>query len=123
MNARLRESKTPYLLIGFGRWGTTDATAGIPVEWGDVAGAKAIVEASLENIFAEMSQGSHFFHNLTGFGVFYFSVPFGSKYEINWSFLERQQIVDQTPFIKHVRLDRPLQIKVDGRTGRGLIKF
>jgi hypothetical protein len=123
LNARLQESGTPYLLIGFGRWGTTDPTAGIPVEWGQVAGAKVIVEASLEHIYAEMSQGSHFFHNVTGFGVFYFSIPYSGAHQINWDALEQQKIIEKTNYIRHVKLDHPLEIKVDGRTGKGFIKF
>jgi len=122
-NEKLRETNTPYLLIGFGRWGTTDPTAGIPVEWGQVAGAKVIVEASLEHIYAEMSQGSHFFHNVTGFGVFYFSVPYAGPHQINWALLDQKQVVDQTPFIKHIKLNHPLHIKVDGKTGKGVIKL
>ena len=116
----LKEGK-PYLLIGFGRWGTSDPTCGIPVKWGQISGAKAIVEASLANVNFEQSQGSHFFHNVTGCGVFYFSVPFEQTENIDWQWLDDRQAVSETNFVRHIRLSEPLRIKVDGRTGKGVI--
>ncbi len=122
INKKLLEENKDYLLIGFGRWGTTDPTAGIPVDWGMVSGARVIIEASMENVFVEMSQGSHFFHNVTGFRVQYFSIPFACIYTVDWDWLLEQRLVEEGKFIKHVRLSTPLLIKADGRTGRGVIK-
>jgi hypothetical protein len=121
LNRRLVEAKKPYLLIGFGRWGTTDPPAGIPVDFGQISGAKVIVEAALPNLNIIMSQGSHFFHNVTSFKIFYFSVPHGSEYRIDWEWLMKQRTVSETHFVKHVELDAPLLAKVDGRSGRGVI--
>ncbi|MCX5752485.1 MAG: hypothetical protein NTW97_02430 [Candidatus Krumholzibacteria bacterium] len=121
LNRRLVEAKKPYLLIGFGRWGTTDPPAGIPVDFGQISGAKVIVEAALPNLNIIMSQGSHFFHNVTSFRIFYFSIPHGSEYRIDWEWLMRQRTVSETHFVKHVELDAPLLAKVDGRSGRGVI--
>jgi len=120
-NRRIVEAKKPYLLIGFGRWGTTDPAAGIPVNFGQISGAKVIVEAALPNLNIIMSQGSHFFHNVTSFKIFYFSIPHGSEYRINWEWLMRQHTVSETDFVRHVELARPLLAKVDGRSGRGVI--
>ncbi|MBU3928443.1 MAG: hypothetical protein KKB74_11610, partial [Bacteroidetes bacterium] len=123
MNELLGKEKKPYLLIGFGRWGTSDAWAGIPVNWGQISGAKTIVEAPLAGMNSELSQGSHFFHNVTSFRVLYFSVPYSGEYPINWDWLNSQHIETETEAIKHVRLQQPLSIKVDGRSGRGVIRF
>jgi hypothetical protein len=120
-NRRLVENKKPYLLIGFGRWGTTDPPAGIPVDFGQISGAKVIVEATLPNLTGTMSQGSHFFHNVTSFKIFYFSIPHESEYRIDWDWLMKQRVVSETTFVRHIELARPLVAKVDGRSGRGVI--
>lgn len=122
INVQLLKEGKPYLLIGFGRWGTSDVTTGIPVNWGQISGAKAVVEASLANVNFEQSQGSHFFHNVTGFGVYYFSVPYENTDHIDWNWLNSLKIFTETEMVKHVRVNKPLTIKVDGRSGKGLIK-
>jgi len=122
VNGSLVDAKLPYLLIGFGRWGTTDPLAGIPVEFGQISGAKAIVELSLPGPGSALSQGSHFFHNVTSFKIFYFSVHHGEEFEIDWEWLGRQTTVYDGKFVRHVRLASPLTIKVDGRRGRGVIR-
>ena len=121
INKYLVEDSIPYMLIGFGRWGTSDALAGIPVNWGQISGAKTIMEVSLANVNFEQSQGSHFFHNVTGFGVYYFSIPFNKADVVDWEWLESFEAVNETETVKHVRLSKPLQVKVDGTTGRGVI--
>ena len=107
--------------MGYGRWGSTDPWLGIPVNWGQISGSKVIVEAMLENMNVELSQGSHFFHNITCFRVFYFSLSVAEKDKIDWKWLEEKETVNETDFIKHVKLKTPLHIKVDGRTGKGVI--
>ncbi|MFC2092891.1 PEP/pyruvate-binding domain-containing protein [Bacteroidota bacterium] len=121
INQKLITNGCHYLLIGFGRWGSSDPWLGIPVNWGQVSGVKVIVEATLGNMNVDLSQGSHFFHNLTSFKVSYFSVPFSGKYQIDWEWLDKQEIIEETQFVRHVRLSSPLQIKVDGRSGCGVI--
>ena len=121
-NQVLVAKKNPYVLIGFGRWGSSDPWLGIPVEWGQIAGAKVIVESTLFGINVELSQGSHFFHNLTSFKVSYFSITFDGQFRIDWQWLDQQKVVREMNFVKHVKLDQPLQIKVDGRLSRGVIK-
>lgn len=121
LNYPLVEEGRPYLLIGFGRWGTSDPQAGIPVNFGQICGAKVIIESALPETSTMLSQGSHFFHNITSFKVFYFSISPSDKYTIDWGWLNGQNAVHDTEFVRHVRLPAPLKIKVDGRTGRGVI--
>lgn len=116
----LREGKK-YLLIGFGRWGSVDPWLGIPVDWGQISAAKTIIEATLPNMDVELSQGSHFFHNISSFQVLYFMIPHTGKYKIDWEWLKAQRELGGTSFLKHVYLDKPLTIKVDGRSGKGVI--
>ncbi len=120
-NRALLEEETPYILIGFGRWGSADPWLGVPVVWGDVAGAKVLVEASRPERGIEMSQGSHFFHNISSFGVSYFSLPPEGPGTLDWEWLESRPLVVEESFIRHVRPAGPLRVEVDGRTGRGII--
>ncbi|MGA2624135.1 MAG: PEP/pyruvate-binding domain-containing protein [Bacteroidota bacterium] len=122
VNRRLLEEGRPYLLMGFGRWGSSDPWLGIPVNWGQVSGARAIVEATQPTMNVELSQGSHFFHNLISFKVSYFCVSHTGGYSIAWKWFDGQQIVTETDLVRHVRLSTPLHIMVDGRSGRGIIK-
>lgn len=121
MNRELVAEGRPYLLVGFGRWGTSDPWLGVPVLWSQISGARAIIESSLPNIEADPSQGSHFFHNVTGFRVLYFTVKHTGRYRVDWDWLDRQPAAAETPFVRHLRLEAPLIAKVDGRTGRGII--
>jgi len=122
INHELVSSDTPFLVIGFGRWGSSDPSGGIPVNFGQISGAKAIVEATLPNMNFMLSQGSHFFHNLTSFRVVYLSVEHIGKYKIAWDWLASQTVVSEEKFVRHVRIPNPLKIRVDGRSGRGVIR-
>jgi hypothetical protein len=122
-NNQLVASNAPYLLIGFGRWGSSDPQGGIPVKFGQICGAKVIVESTLPEMNFMLSQGSHFFHNITSFRVFYFSVAHWEKYAIDWNWLRQQKVVSETDFICHIQLSFPLKIKVDGTTSRGVISY
>jgi len=121
INKAMVEDKKPYLLIGFGRWGSSDPWLGIPVEWSHVSGAKVIVEATTPEMNVELSQGAHFFHNLTSFQICYFAVNHTGPYRINWGWLDKQNIIEETEFVRHVIAPRPLRVKVDGRRGQGVI--
>ena len=122
VNHDLVAAGRPYLLIGFGRWGSSDPWLGIPVTWGQVAGARAIVETTLPSINVELSQGTHFFHNISSFEVSYFSVHHDASPGIDWAWLDAQPAEHETGVVRHVRLGAPLLVKVDGRTGRGVIR-
>jgi hypothetical protein len=119
VNRILRSENRPYLLIGFGRWGSSDPWLGIPVNWAQIASAKVIVEAMLPQMNVEPSQGSHFFHNLCSSQISYFYVPHGGP--LDWEWLERQPAVSESRHVRQLRLPRPLEIRVDGRTRRGVI--
>jgi hypothetical protein len=120
-NQKLLESQRPYLLVALGRLGTTDPWLGIPIDWSNVSGAKVILEVSQQNVKVELSQGTHYFHNLINLGVKYFSLPFSSQYTVDWNWLSEQSVVEESQFIRHVSLPQPLQVKVDGRNSRGVI--
>ncbi len=121
VNEKLLSQAQPYLLIALGRLGTSDPWLGIPIQWGQVCGAKAIIEAAQENVKVELSQGSHYFHNIINLGVKYFLLPYKSPYKIDWDWLNQQETIEETRFIRHVRLAEPLLIKVDGRKSVGVI--
>jgi hypothetical protein len=121
INQKLMAEGRPYVLIGFGRWGTSDPWCGVPVEWEQIAGAKVMVEVPLAQMNPEMSQGSHFFHNVTSFEVFYFSLDLLEKQNVDWSWLERQPEVEKNTFVRHVRPTTPLSVRVDGKRKRGVI--
>jgi hypothetical protein len=121
LNGQLLGAGSPYVLIVFGRLGTTDPWLGIPVQWGEVCGAKVIVEATQENVRVELSQGSHYFHNMINLGIKYFSIPFASQFKIDWEWLGKQEVMNEAKFVRHVRLSAPLRIRVDGRRSRGVI--
>jgi len=121
VNRELQQQHRPYLLIGFGRWGSSHPSLGIPVDWSQISGARAIVEATLPEMNVELSQGSHFFHNLSSFRASYFMVQHGRRPGINWDWLNRQPVVHDTEFIRHVRPTERLSVRVDGRTAKGVI--
>jgi hypothetical protein len=121
INRKLLAQERPYLLIGFGRWGSSDPSAGIPINFAQISGAKIIVETTLPGIDFMLSQGSHFFHNITSFKILYFSVSHTGKHTIDWAWLNAQSLVTETVYVRHVRTARPLKIEVDGRSSRGVI--
>ncbi len=122
LNRELLEAGRPYLLIGFGRWGSSDPSLGIPVEWGQIAGARTIVESTLPGMNVEPSQGAHFFHNISSFRVAYFTVGHEEEPGIDWAWLGSRPAAADGRFLRHVRLDTPLRVKVDGRSGLGVIR-
>jgi hypothetical protein len=125
LNRALADQGRPYLLIGFGRWGSADPWLGIPVKWGQIAGARVIVESTIPGMDVEASQGAHFFHNLIAFDVLYLCVrhggPESGRRGIDWDWLRAQPAAGETDLVRHVRLARPLRVKVDGRSSRGAV--
>ena len=121
-NARLVAERRPYLLIGVGRWGSLDPWLGIPVTWEQISGARVIVEAGFRDIRVTPSQGSHFFQNLSTFQVGYFTVnPEAGDGFVDWDWLERQPPAAEEDAIRHLRLDRPLTVIMNGRKSEGVI--
>ncbi|USN98327.1 MAG: hypothetical protein H6810_09100 [Phycisphaeraceae bacterium] len=123
INGSLVDERRPYLLIGFGRWGTSEPWLGIPVSWDKISGARVIVEATLPTMLTEMSQGSHFFHNLTSFKVSYLMVSHHDTPGVNWDWLEAQPAETETAHMRHLRLSKPLLVMVDGVSRRGVIRW
>ena len=121
INRQLSDQHQPFLLIGFGRWGSSHPSLGIPVVWSQISGARVIVEATLPEMNVELSQGSHFFHNLSSFRASYFMVRHDGRFAIDWQWLHRQPIVQEPEFVRHVRSVGALTVRVDGRAGRGVI--
>ncbi len=119
---RLRAEERRYVLMGPGRWGSTDPRLGIPVTWGQIAGVSCLVETDLDDIRVSPSQGSHFFHNITSFGVGCLNVGSGEREGmIDTDYLDARPAVQETAHVRHVRFRRPLRVMVDGRTGYGVI--
>jgi hypothetical protein len=113
---------TPYILIGPGRWGTRDRSAGVPVQWHEISWAKTIVETALEGFSLSPSQGTHFFHNVTSLGIMYLAVPHASdRHFIKWEEFEEAEVVSAGRYVKHLRLPGPLAVKVDGHRGQAVV--
>ncbi|MDH7515396.1 MAG: DUF5752 family protein [Bacteroidota bacterium] len=122
VNRTLSDQNRPYLLIGPGRWGTTDPWLGIPVKFANISAARAIVESSLPNMVPDPSQGSHFFQNLTSFRVAYFTVRhYREEDTIDWEWLSGRPVEADLTYVRHVRLEEDVEIRVDGRSGQGVI--
>ncbi|NTW33116.1 MAG: phosphoenolpyruvate synthase [Bacteroidetes bacterium] len=120
-NLFVQESK-PYILVGPGRWGSIDSWLGIPVKWAQISAARIIVEAGLEKYSIDPSQGTHFFQNLTSFGVGYFTInPYMNDgfYDVNW--LNSFPAHYEDEFIRHVRFEKPLITKIDGKQNKAVI--
>jgi hypothetical protein len=116
LNSIMTQQDRKYVLIGPGRWGTRDRFIGIPVNWPQISGAKIIVETSLEDFPLDASSGSHFFHNVTSMNVGYFTVqPELLSSYIRYEILEKQEVLRETEYFKHVRFEKPLLIRMDGK--------
>jgi hypothetical protein len=122
INRQLVKENRTYVLIGPGRWGSSDPWLGIPVRWPQISNARVIVELGLENYRIEPSQGTHFFHNLTSFGVGYFTInPYLSDGYFDEAFLNAQPAVEETDYLRHVRFEQPVSIKIDGKKSLGVV--
>ena len=124
-NNKMRQDGKQYLLIGFGRWGSQIPTLGVPVQWSDISEAKAIAECGLENFRIEPSQGSHFFQNMTSFNVGYMNIDPWSRAEdlYDAKTLDALPAVEETEFVRHVRLEKPLEMYIDGFANKALVKI
>jgi hypothetical protein len=122
MNDRMRSRKKEYVLIGPGRWGTRDKFIGIPVKWSQISNARIIVETDLSDFPLDASLGSHFFHNVTSMNVGYFSVHSGGKNFIRYELLKKQEIIEEGRYFKHVRFQTDLDIVMDGKKRKALIR-
>ena len=117
----LNEDKN-YILIGPGRWGSSDYWLGIPVKWPHISAARVIVEAGLKNYHVDPSQGTHFFQNLTSFGVGYFTInTYTGDGVLQKEILDSMPAVEETEHVRHVRFERPLKVMMDGKKQTGVV--
>lgn len=122
MNRQFTDTEHNYILVGPGRWGSSDAWLGIPVKWSHICNARVIVECGLENYRIEPSQGTHFFQNLTSFGVGYFTVnPFKGDGWFDETYLNALPVVEETEYLRHVHFEQPVVIKMDGKRSLGVV--
>ena len=123
INAAMREAGKGYILIGYGRWGSSIPSLGVPVKWSDISEARVIAECCLENFRVDPSQGTHFFQNLTSFNAGYVNVnPYVRRDDVfDQSVLDALPAVKETAYFRHVRFAAPLTVCIDGKTGKALI--
>jgi CheY-like chemotaxis protein len=124
MNEQMLKENTRYVLIGPGRWGTKDKFLGIPVLWPQISNAKVIVEIDLPGFHLDASLGSHFFHNVTSMNVGYLSINQSTNNgKVNWEKLKKQKIINNGKFFRHIRFEKPLNIRMDGKKGIAVISM
>lgn len=122
LNHWFLENKTSFILVGPGRWGSTDPWLGIPVKWPQISAARLIVESGLENYRIDPSQGTHFFQNLTSFHVGYFTInPYINEGLYDLEFLQNTPAVFEDEFLRHVRFEEDVVIRIDGKRNRGVL--
>ena len=126
INRKFLADGTNYVLIGPGRWGSSDQYLGVPVKWPHISAARVIVEVALKNYRVDPSQGTHFFQNLTSFGVGYLTIDTNDTTTggiIRKDMLDAMPAVEETKYVRHVRFDKPLKIMMDGKKQEGLVIF
>ena len=122
INQKFLDQHLNYILIGPGRWGSSDPWLGIPVKWSHISAARIIVEEGLEHYRVDPSQGTHFFQNLTSFGVGYFTInPYKADGFYQRSVLDALPAVEETQWVRHVRFQKPLKIMMDGKRQEGVV--
>jgi len=122
INRSFTSQEKGYVLVGPGRWGSSDPWLGIPVKWPHISNARVIVECGLENYRVDPSQGTHFFQNLTSFGVGYFTInPFKNDGWFDETYLNNMTAMEETKFLRHIHFDKPIIIKMDGKKSMGVI--
>ena len=124
INKVLVEEGRRYMLIGFGRWGTSDPWLGIPVEWHQISGAKVVVESYLNDFRIDPSLGSHFFHNMISLQMGYFHINDKIQDEfVNWDWIRNQKPEPVTKYVRHLRLKDELSIIIDAKNSRGTVSI
>lgn len=124
LNKRFLDEGKHYILIGPGRWGSSDTWLGIPVKWPNISAARVIVEAGLTNYRVDPSQGTHFFQNLTSFGVGYFTInAYMNDGLYNQELLNSMPAVEETKYLRWVHFDKPLAVKMNGKKKIGVVSF
>ena len=121
-NQQFKDQGSSFILVGPGRWGTSDRWLGIPTKWNQISAARVIIEVDYGDFVVEPSFGTHFFQNLITFEIGYLTINSSSRYNFfDWDWLNSIEAVSETEYLKHVRLDQPLGVQIDGRTGKAVI--
>jgi hypothetical protein len=124
LNLRMRDEGRGYVLVGPGRWGSSDPFLGIPVKWSHISEARVIVECGLENFRVEPSQGTHFFQNVTSLGIGYLTInPFEGDGAFDIDRLDAMTATEEGEFLRRVSFEEPLTVYIDGRNNRGVVKI
>lgn len=122
INEKFIKEQKYYILVGPGRWGSSDPSLGIPVKWANISQARVIVESGLENFRIDPSQGTHFFQNLTSFRVGYFTInPYINDGFYDLDYLARQKTFFENKYLRHVRFNEPIMVQIDGKNNKGVI--
>ena len=122
MNRKFLDEGKHYILVGPGRWGSSESWLGIPVKWPHISAARVIVEAGLTNYHVDPSQGTHFFQNVTSFGVGYFTInAYMDDGIYKQDFLDSLPVMEETTFLRHVHFEKPLVVKMDGKKKLGVV--
>ncbi|WP_457551435.1 PEP/pyruvate-binding domain-containing protein [Desulfobacula sp.] len=121
INALFNENDKKYVLIGPGRWGSSDRWLGIPVVWNDISNVGVILETTIESIKADPSQGSHFFQNITSLGISYITISDKGDDFIDYEFFKCQSCENTTTYLKHIKFEKPIKILVDGKTSQAVL--
>ena len=123
LNTRMRDQGRPYILVGPGRWGSSDPFLGVPVKWNHISEARVIVECGIEKFDVEPSQGTHFFQNVTSLGVGYLTInPFRGDGLFREKELDARQALYDGTYLRQVRFDSPLWVCIDGRSNKGMVR-
>lgn len=123
LNIEMVDSGGNYILVGPGRWGSSDSWLGIPVKWSQISAARVIVECGLPNFRVDPSQGTHFFQNLTSFGVGYMTInPFMNDGRFDIEKLDNMPAVWESKLVRHVRFPEPMSVFIDGKNNKGIVK-
>ncbi|NOX34626.1 MAG: phosphoenolpyruvate synthase PpsA [Deltaproteobacteria bacterium] len=121
INALFNENNQKYVLIGPGRWGSSDRWLGIPVVWNDISNVGVMLETTIESIKADPSQGSHFFQNITSLGISYITVSDKGNDFIDYEFFKCRECENTTTYLKHIKFENPIKILVDGKTSQAVL--
>jgi hypothetical protein len=121
LNKQLEAQNRRYLLIGPGRWGSADRWLGIPVKWSDISAVRAVAETATAALRADPSQGTHFFHNITSLDISYLTISDNQEDFVDWNWLKAQPVAATTRYLRHVKPERPLTIKIDGKKSLAVI--
>ena len=123
LNNRMRDEKRSYILVGPGRWGSSDPFLGVPVKWNHISEAKVIVECGIEKFEVEPSQGTHFFQNVTSLGVGYLTIsPYRGEGIFREAYLDSLPVCHEGTYLRQVRFEHPLWVCIDGRSNRGMVR-